>query len=246
MRITIRPTIFVMFLMVPVLGFSQYTEWKEYGLKGKVKTITSYHYQLVKQKGDSFVPEDHSKWCYKITMCFSEQGNVDSIAYTYNYKNFVPSMPYPSITFKYFYFDEEDGNRKGFIKMQNAQQISSYLDLKWNGPYLYVEEQTEAEYPIGKRITTTWLNKNYRDSAGMSISYNGDSIYSKTGYVTTFNEKGEIESYLETDYTINYTNTVRYKFKKYDSKGNFTLLHTSTQDEFPKQIEIRKYTYYRD
>src|SRR5688572_10800514 len=87
---------------IPV-AYSQYSELKEYGLKGKVKSMIRRVYQITDEKTN---PDkiDTSKWISKTITYFNTSGNVDSMVNYSNGQNYDPPFDFGINCSKTFYF----------------------------------------------------------------------------------------------------------------------------------------------
>jgi len=229
------------------ISFGQYSEWKEYGLKGKVKSMVRYHYYF---KDELLNPDkiDTSKWSSKIFTYFNANGNVDSVIYYSNPKSYDPEYIGEIHCSKNLYFYDIKGQKRtGLYVPDCSLNIKERMIYEWPNPYTYIERTFDYVTNKVKTEIFAYLHRNLRDSAGVSNYFVGDSIYSSYSYTSTFDSNGRLEYYIERELPRNTIDTVRFKYTSFDKKGNQTkTLIFRNSDAFPKAMYLRTYQYYKD
>ncbi len=229
------------------VSFSQYSELREYGFKGRVKSMVTTQYQLITYKKDDYTPIDTSMWNWKSRLFFNTSGNVDSITGCVNYANYVPSDDNNTNCYKTLYYYNMIGKKQTGLDIGDVgSDKKNPIVVEWPNEHQYIERTYTPNLEL-KTENTVWLNRNFRDSAGTSLFYSQGELISNTTFMSDFNEKGELIRNIGKDLVTGITDTTYYKIKSYDHEGNPTVIYlyegNSTE---PKAINIRKYQYYRD
>lgn len=228
--------------------FAQYSDLKEYGLKGKVKSMTRHHYLLVRENGSSIEPVNPEIWISKTITYFNKNGNIDSMTNCTNFQNYEPSIDrQTNYSRTIYYFDNKGRKTTGvYIGNINEPEIEPIL-INWVNKYQYIEKTYRPNSTELKTSITAWLNVNYRDSAGMSLYYYGDSLMSDNRYISKFNDKNELLYYVETELVGNEIDTIQVEIKTKDMKGNPTKT-VMYKNRYPTKFSlyIRTYEYYND
>jgi hypothetical protein len=236
------------FLMYGCL-FPQHTDAKEYGYKGKIKTVTSYQYSLIKKAGNEYIPEDTGRYYGKNTKYFNIAGNLDSMISSYDFSNYKKGSTLKNVTRVVFYYDSKGIKRSGYMSVAMDDKVTEHIyTYTWKTAYEYTERLCVKgdEYPSSENHYT--LNKDYRDYKGEYKFYaKKDDLFTHTMYTNEFNKEGLITKSIETDLLTNEKTITRYEMKKTDMAGNSLIIWSYNNDEIvPAVITCRVYTYYPD
>lgn len=152
-------------LILPLTIIAQHSDLAEYGLKGRVKQMTAFHYYNAKIIDGKWIPLNREKYNYKSTTYFNESGNIDSIV------NSESDVENP---FKVKHEFTYENNRKvGGRYYDFDGKLSQIYSIEWKNKRKYVLTSKDI-YGAKVLVTTTWLNRDFREKKAENIFYEND------------------------------------------------------------------------
>jgi hypothetical protein len=224
-------------LSLTITTFGQHTDLKEYGLKGKVKSITTMHYKDVMFSKGQWMPIFFDKFSYKTVWHFNEQGFID----TSKTSLFV----YPdSLITNILIFEFKNGKKVSGKYFDFRGVLTELYKFSWADQYTYMTITTDTN---GTKTfeSTSWLNKDFRDNKGEYKSYKDGKTVFYEKYFDIFDSNGQLVKAEFTNATENTNFTILYKHGEYDKKNNPTITtQINITDGTIKKMTIRLIEYY--
>jgi hypothetical protein len=230
--------IYVMFIIITLTSClldEKPNDLKEYGFRGKVKSVNTINYgNLKKVNGKWMINED--KIISKSNLMFNEKGFIVKWVESYP---FVDSIWDKSTSI----VEIVNGQKSKFTKTNQFGQKTETGVYTWIDNFNYTLNVT---YMNGTKVVShSTLNKAYRDlKSDYSYAFS-DSIYFSESYQNKLNQDEEIISssfknaLTNNEYVINYTD------KEKDEKGNLTkvVLVYDDSNELIRLV-LREFDYY--
>lgn len=211
-----------------------YSELKEFGLKGNIKSITQMIFSDVMKSGESYIPKDSTKWKIKTQIFYNSNGNCDSII---NYSNNAGSERVISkIVYEY-----KDKERSGFY-LVDSQKINEYRKY-WTEKNTYKEDILE-NYSI-VTSTTISLDDTYKIKQKRELFLDNDpkTINEAQVYFYYFDK----DNYLE-KITLKENNkeviVEKIKELEFDAIGNATKSFKIKLPSNQQYLITRNFEYY--
>ena len=229
-------TIFFLFgLTITALG--QHNDLKEYGLKGKVKSITTMHYKDVMFSDGQWMPASFEKFYYTTVWHFNEQGFIDTTK--------TSLFVHPDILVTNILAYEFKNGKKVSGKYFNYRGVLTELyKITWSDQYTYTTITTDTN---GTKTfeSTSWLNKDFRDNKGEYKSYENGKVVFYEKYSDIFDSNGQLVKAEFTNMTENKNYFVLYKHSELDKNNNPTITtQINITDGTIKKMTIRLIEYY--
>lgn len=217
--------------------FGQHTDLKEYGLKGKVKSITTMHYKDVMFSNGQWMPVSLDKFSYSTVWHFNEQGFIDTS------KTSLFVHPDSLVTNILTY--EFKGGKKVSGKYYNYRGIlSEQYKISWTDQYTYTTVTTDTN---GNKTfeSTSRLNKEFRDNKGDYKSYENGKVVFYEKYSDIFDTSGQLIKAEFTNMTENKNYFVLYKHSEFDKYYNpIITTQINITDGTVRKMTIRLIEYY--
>ncbi len=224
-------------LALTIIAVGQHTDLKEYGLKGKVKSITSMHYKDVMFSNGHWMPISKEKFYYTTVWHFNEQGFLDTSA--------TSLFVYPdSLVTNILAYEFKNGKKVSGKYFNYLGVLTELHKITWVDQYTYTIIATDTS---GTKIleSNSWLNKNYRDNKGEYKSYENGKVVFYEKYSDIFDTNGQLLKAEFTNITENKSYVVLYKHSEFDKNKNpITTTQINITDGTIKQITIRLIEYY--
>jgi len=188
----------------------KYSDRAEYGLKGKVKSMTTTYYDSLIKKDKHWLL-DSTKIRYVYKSYFNKDGNIDKTFYRI-------ILGKDTIHYKYTYVYEN--GKKFKVYHFHGNTCIGVGEYKWLSPYHY---QTETLYESVTSKAFSKLNKQFREIEGGYVYKKIDGkVLKGENYKSTVDKNNRL---IQTHYTDLLKNTefdVIYEDNLYDSHGNIT------------------------
>jgi hypothetical protein len=219
------------------IAFGQHTDLKEYGLKGKVKSITTMHYKDVMFSNGQWMPISFEKFSYKTVWNFNEQGFLDMS------KTSLFVHPDSLVTNVLAY--EFKNGKKVSGKYYNYRGILTELyKISWTDQYTYSTITTDTN-GIKTSESTSWLNKEFRDNKGEYKSYENGKVVFYEKYSDIFDTSKQLIKAEFTNVTENKNYFVLYRHSELDKNNNPTITtQINITDGTIRKMTIRLIEYY--
>ena len=217
--------------------FAQHTDLKEYGLKGKVKRITTMHYTDVMFVDGQWMPISFEAFSLKTMLHFNEQGYIDTSMTSFFFE--PESLVSNTLAYEFKNGKKVSGKYYDFSGM-----LIQHHQISWTDQYTYTTTATDIN-GIKLFESTSWLNDAYRDIKGDYKSYqNGELIFYEK-YSDIFDENGQLIEAEFTNVLENKKYHVLYKHIEFDKNNNPTIstLINITDGTIKKMI-LREIEYY--
>jgi hypothetical protein len=233
-------------------SFPQHAEIKEYGYKGNVKSVTTYHYSLIHKTGDQWIPIDTNRYHGLNTRYFNCQGNIDSTIFEYNYANHKNYSTFRLTSKLINYFDTKGAKRNSLYTIRydhNSDDITSdqqFYTYEWINDHEYIERVYNRDGIQLNSKNHYHLNKNYRDFKCEYTAYSvNDSMILHSSYINEISPENLLIKSTETNLITKEINITRYEYKKSDLLGNPTIIYVYRDENTePVMVTLRTYTYY--
>jgi hypothetical protein len=208
-----------------------FTDIKEFGLKGKVKSIESNYYSVKENRQELTLDTLNSK----SLMHFNENGNLTIIV------NFT----FSGEEIERIKYQRDDNERKISYKKYNENGIFETGKYNWINERKY---QIKAKDSFGIRIESEFtLSKKFRDESGTTTYYDD-----KTGeyfltyhYQNILDENGNLLSSNNIYKPLGNSSTIIYDVQELDEFGNWIKVSLYDDEKDFRQIMIRKIEYYK-
>lgn len=226
-------TIIISLFIFSVSLYSQdeYTDIKEFGLKGNVKSIESKYYSTKENQGKWILDTLNSK----SRMDFNENGNITRMF----------NLSFPELETETTEILRDKNDRKISYQKSNQNGVFETGNYKWVDERVY---QIKAIDSFGMRMESEFtLTKDFRDKTGTTVYYdNKSNEYLFTHqYENFFDEKQNLLMSKITYAPIKNSRTIIYKVQETDDFGNWTKVIVYDKENDFRQILIRKIEYYR-
>lgn len=211
-----------------------YSELKEFGLKGNIKSITQMIYSDVLQSGENYTPKDSTKWKIKTQIFYNTNGNCDSII---NYANNAGAERFISkIIYEY-----KDKERLGYylVDSQKANEYRKY----WTNNNTYKEDILENNSIVTS--TTITIDETYKIKQKSELFLHNDPrIMNKSEFYFYYFDKN---NYLE-KITMKENNkeviVEKIKELEFDAIGNPLKSFKTKLPSNQQYLIIRNFEYY--
>ena len=228
--------------------YGQFTDLKEYGLNGKVKTIEKTFYQFFEEKNGELVPADSLKFFKKEKVYVNRSGNIDSLKRHANYANYKLANGkgetiHSTLTFKY----DQKGNKISGIETVDGELKESGTIYSFSfKSFMYTEKYTTKSGSIlGERVV--YLNQQKRDSLLYERFFSFDKISMDLITRCYYTSENELYTYVEVDKLSGDTSVIRHAYVKKDEHKNPVLIYLYRNgSKQPLTIITYRYTYYKD
>jgi hypothetical protein len=242
----------ILLLFASLMSSAQYSEWKEFGLKGQVQSVTSRNYSGSTYDSTSLRILDSTQFDIKSVRFFTEVGMVEWYFCTYGY--LTNTNPTRYTIYASYEFDSTNTKISAGAhtkKMRRDTLLSTTSErhtFQWITPYNYQELTYDSTGTKLIRTTDYQLDSSFfliretqhHPSKGAISAYTVSVDYTK-------NNNNQISSCIQTYSDLAESATLLYDYKSYDSRGNPTcyLVHTiennNTVNTFMVVVE---YTYF--
>jgi len=225
---------FIFALTITALG--QHTDLKEYGLKGKVKTITTMHYKDVMFSNGQWMPTSFEKFYYTTVWHFNEPGFLD----TSKTSLFV----HDSLVTNILTYEFKNGKKVSGKYFNYHGVLTELYNITWTNQYTYTTITTDTN---GTKTfeSTSWLNKDFRDNKGEYKSYENGKVDFYEKYSDIFDTNGQLIKAEFTNMTENKNYFILYKHSESDKNNNPTITtQINITDGTIKKLTIRLIEYY--
>lgn len=240
------------FITICVTAFGQttpenHTDLKEYGLFGKIKTMTIIKYYSDMVNDSTYKPLS-DKFDSKKIFHFNISGNIDSIIWisTYYSGNEKPVF-YNS---RYISEFDKDGNRTGFKGYDFKGNLALETEIKWKDKTHYT--QTDFTFDVNNNRQKSGEVSFTLNSKGRELTYINKvlkpwdgSIRSETTVANTLDLNGFLLSKRMEYKGSGGFDQKNYKYKKIDSHKNACeIIETEIYTERLSSVQKVSYTYY--
>ncbi len=220
-----------------ITTFGQHTDLKEYGLKGKVKSITTMHYKDVMFSNGQWMPISFDNFSYKTVWYFNEQGFID--------KSKTSLFVHPdSLVTNILTYEFKNGKKVSGKYFNYRGVLTELYKITWTDQYTYTTITTDTN-GIKTFESTSWLNKDFRDSKGEYKSYENEKVVFYEKYSDIFDANGQLTKAEFTNMTENKNYFVLYKHSELDKNNNPTITtQINITDGTIRKMTIRLIEYY--
>ena len=220
-----------------ITAFGQHNDLEEFGLKGKVKSITTMHYKDVMFSNGQWMPISFEKFFYKTVWNFNEQGFIDTA------KTSLFVHP-DSLVTNLLTYEFKNGKKVSGKYFNYGGVLTELYTITWADQYTYTTITTDTN---GSKIfeSTSWLNKDLRDNKGEYKSYENGKVVFYEKYSDIFDANGHLIKAEFTNVTENKNYFILYKHSEYDKNNNPTITTLiNITDGTIKKMTIRHIEYY--
>lgn len=210
------------------------TDIQIYGLKGKVKTLSSKTYFDVDYKNEEWVVSDTGNVANLNVIYFNENGNIDSTLEVVNNKK-----EHYTIRTIYHY---ENGEKVGFTKYVDGEKESANIIWTNNRSYIETTKDPKSYY---RNIVKVELDSNFREKKSEFKYYEGKKLVSHFQLLNTLDSKGLLSHYQYNDLVKNKKYTISFSSLSSDELGN-TLkctMYNKTKNVLDRYV-VREIEYY--
>ena len=232
-----RKIILSLLVFSSVNVFAQHTDIKEYGLKGKVESITTMHYKDVMFKNGQWMPTSFDEFLFTSVWHFNEQGFID----TAKTSLFIhpDSLVTNTLTYQF-----KNGKKVSGKYINYRGILTELYKISWTDEYTYTTITTDTN---GTKLfeSTSYLNKDFRDNKGEYKSYENGEIIDYEKYSDIFDKNGQLIKAEFTNLVENKNYVVLYKHSELDKNNNPTVTtQINITDGTIKKMTIRLIDYY--
>lgn len=234
-----RTLIFIVSILSFSLSFGQtHNDLKEYGYKGKVKSITTYNFDTLSFDETKKIFDDRL-WRNKIIYTFDKYGNFDTI---FSYIQ-LPIISDSIYTFKTAYIYSQ--KTRVAVRINGNNEVTDTIRFLWLNDTTYQAIETNVNGQ-GKVLSDLFLNKKYRDKSGNYTGYDeNNNIEYNEKYESLISDNGLLTRSYKTNLLTNTMIVVSYKYFEFDKYGNPTRIWlTNLLDKKVFKIVKRKFEYY--
>ncbi|WP_310994390.1 hypothetical protein [Aequorivita marina] len=232
MRILI---LFLCFLFFSISFFSQegYTDIKEFGLNGNVKSIESKYYSIKENQGKWILDTLNSQ----SKMYFNNNGGITKMV----------NQSFSQLETETIEIQRDQNGRKISYHKYNENGIFE------TGYYQWVDErkyQIKAKDSFGFRMESEFtLTKNFRDKSGITLYYDdrsGEHLLTHQ-YENILDQEGNLLSSKITYEPLHNSTTMIFEVQETDDFGNWIMvnLYKEEEEKESRQIMIRNIEYYK-
>lgn len=229
---SILKLIFVLLFSFSLHSQEYFNDLKEFGLKGRVKSIESTYYSTKENQEVWIIDTVKSK----SRVDFDKNGNITKIV------NF--SFPESKLDVETTKFQRDKNGRKISYKKYKGNEVFETGVYRWINQRKYQINSIDS-FGIGTKSEFT-LTKNLRDESGTTAYFD-----SKSGeYLLTYKYENILDEYenllrsIITYEPIGRTSIMIYDVQELDNFGNWIKINLYYEDEDFRQIMIRKIEYY--
>lgn len=230
----------------------EHTDAKEYGFKGKIKTVTEYRYysDSIIKKDSMYQLVNKEGYEYKRTYYFNKKGDIDSGVTYFPYKSPVTKEIIPIYNYLVYSFDRA-GRKIGFKSFDGKRKLENEGEIKWIDRTHYVQINygftNEGKKSKIEEINFTLTNalrelsyevKTFGIINGAFLSrYIVTNSFDKEGYLQKkrVEYKGEDNDWDEDKY-------IHQKFDK--MKNPLETIQKAGYNNSPKRFILSEYSYY--
>ncbi len=237
MKIVFTALIITLLLFTSCANKNVPTDIKEYGLKGKIKSIMTINYSDLNNENGEWVVTDN-KIVSKIKMTFNKDGNIVEVKEwlpTYNKEEFI------EFTTKIIF---NQGLKYKYLKTNSNGEIVESGNYLWKDNYNYKLRVNRKDE--GHVDSFSELDESYRDLKGQYTYYREDgTVFLSESYENELNKDKEITSVKYKDLLNNTFYTVEFFIKNRDLRGNIVKATQVYKDsQTLKSFSIREIKYY--
>ncbi len=194
--------------------FAQYSDLKEYGLKGNVKSVSDAVYYDVKLMGKKSKIDSTVKAEYQKNMHFNRSGQMDTmkvVDYDLN----------DSLFNRIYVLDFENGKKSGCRVYDDKDESIEYTQIVWVDEHTYNTAATDIKGELLYE-TTSWLSSQFQDSIGTTVIYNNGELVRSSKYVNRYGKGNRVVGvdYFDSDGGLADSEVIQYL--EFDKKGNWT------------------------
>jgi hypothetical protein len=235
---------------------AQYSEWKEFGLKGPVQSVTSRFYTGSNFNLTNFQIADSSAWTYKTIRFFNVRGMVEWYSSTNRFNlDTTSNLKAENISYVSYKFDSTHTKTSGaaYSKQTFAGVIrdvsTEHYQYAWLSPHRYIESVYDS---TGVRLISTF---EYELDADFFIikelhqySWGNSSVKQTYTVNYTKNDSGQIGSCTEQSGSDNEPSVKTYDYKSSDTYGNPTcfIIHVQKNNAVFDVMVVKEYTYFTE
>ena len=225
----------LLFISTSVL--SQYSDLKEYGLKGNVKSVNDAVYTEVKLMRKRSKIDSTAKVEYHKYMHFNPSGQMDTMK--------VIDLDEKDSLFNSIYvLTFEDGIKNGCTLYDSQYEPIEYMQIQWVDERTYNMAVTDTKGELVYE-STSWLSSKFQDSIGETMIYNGGELVRRTKYVNRFGKRYRVVGVDYFDSDGGFADSEVIEYLEFDKKGNW--IKCVVRDTFTgeyKKMTIRTIEYY--
>lgn len=222
----------LIFLFLAGKSQGGHSDWKEMGLGGKVRQLTTRAYFSVVKSGDSWMPEDADAYDGTRTYFFNPYGRLDSMHYA------EKGAPVKRVIYRYHM-----GKKSGYDEFEGAVTTES-ANITWIDSLSFTIRIENFEDGSNTHIWQT-LAPDFRD-------FKSEIRVFDEGGTTVFCSQNEnkisssqVNGALTTDCRSGQALEKRFLNKNPDPAGNATLIiQTIVGNDTPEVVLVREIQYY--
>jgi len=212
-----------------------FTDLKEYGFKGKVKSVITKNYIGLERQDNKWVISEE-RIASKQNVFFNINGNITKII---DYRLLENDSWYDITTeFKY-----ENGLKKTSKKTDLYGKQTEQAEYKWLDDKNYI--LTAKDINGMKVESVSKLNNDFRSYSGEYKYFKADSLVYSESYSNKLDKKGEIISTHFLNKISAKSYTLLYTDKELDKEGNLIKLAMTYEESGDlKRFIVREFSYY--
>jgi len=215
----------------------QHSDLKEYGLKGKVKSITTKYYRDVMFLDGQWLPFSPEDIRYTTVWHFNEQGFIDT-ARTIFFEE--PDSPLTEL----LVYDFKNGKKISGKRFDAQGVLTELYEIVWSDRYSYTVITTE---PKGTKLSesSSRLGKDFRDNQGEYKDYENGKLVFHEKYSDVFDSNGQLVKAEFTDIIANTNYVLLYKHAGFDPNENPTITtRINITEGTIDKMTVREIEYY--
>lgn len=250
----IRTPFFIVLFLACLNSSAQYSEWKEFGLKGPVQSVTSCFYSENYFSETPLAIPDSLAWTHKTVRFFNTLGMVEWYFSTHSFTD-KDSIKTFNTTYVSYAFDSTQTKVGGAAHSKKVREekvigtSSENYSYQWLNPLRYIETVYDSS---NTKLISTF--EYVLDSDFFIISEHHKYYWGSTavpqlyqiGY--TKNSNGQIESCEEWINDGEIKSTKIYDYRTMDQYGNPTsfVVEVKTEINTYRFLVIKSYTYFSE
>jgi|SRR6218665_210339 len=218
-------------------SFCQYSDLKEYGLKGNVKSINDAVYLDLKPVGKKWKIDSTDNAAFHKNMYFNPSGQMDTL-------RVIDVDEKDSMLNSTIVFDFENDIKIGGKQYGYHHQPITLFDIEWMDNRTYKTALTDTS---GQKIyeSTSWLSIQFQDSVGQTLVYDKGKVVNNSTYVNRLDKSKRVIGIDYFDQFSKPTVSETIEYLEFDKRGNWTkcVVRDSFTGKF-KKLTVRAIEYY--
>lgn len=234
-----RITAFLLCLLITLVCHAQQrTDQAEYGYKGPVKKVVTYHYDSSALYPGKDMVHDRNDWFMHAAYYFNQKGNFDSLVYHLKNRFITDTI----ICYRLVYITQ--GDDRHALRTDGNGKIIDSLRYKQTSDSSYHVTETGTNGHRKARVET-YLTSAYREKSGSYLIYEYDSLEAGETYQNTLDANNLLIKGERTDIITGRKTITIFRYANTDIHGNpHTIYHYEADGKTIRRIALREVEYY--